>query len=248
VLRVVFSPPRPSGSTPVLGLRSRAWRRQAALALVLAGMSVPAYSATYVYTGSNYATVVDHTTCTAGTCADYTTSMSVNGSFTTAAALGPNLSALEIAPLVNSYSFSDGLNTYTSGDPNGRIYEFRVSTDGSGAIVATGTTITLHTWTTGSSPHAAGDRFDEMSIRAVGDVASNNLTCAGAGTSSSGVPDTCLGTAVNTDLSNAFNFVAGAWVVSVGAVEVPTLSIWGLTALGSIFLALGVGLLRRNSG
>jgi hypothetical protein len=213
-------------------------------------MSVPAYSATYVYTGSNYATVVDHTTCTAGTCADYSTSMSATGSFTTAAALPPNLSAVEITPLVTSYSFSDGLNTYTSSDPNGRVVEFRVSTDGSGAIVATGTTITLHTWTTGSSPHAIGDRFNELGLRSIGDVASNNLTCAGVGTaSSSGVPDSCLGIGgLITDSSNAFNFVAGAWVASVAAIEVPTVSIWALTALGSIILAVGVGLLRRNSG
>jgi len=211
-------------------------------------MSVPAYSATYVYTGLNYTNFINHTTCTAGTCADYTTSMSATGSFTTAIPLAPNLSAVEIAPLVTSYSFFDGLNTYTSGDPNGRIYQFQVSTDASGAIVAAGTTVTLHTWTTGSSPHAAGDRFNEVFLQSSGDAASNNMTCAGVGTSSAGDPDTCSGIAVNTDLSQATNFSPGAWVASVGAIEVPTVSIWGLTALGSILLAVGVGLLRRNSG
>src|SRR5205809_130554 len=97
----------------------------------------PVLAATYTFTGPAFSSVQSNTTCTVGTCATYTTSMNVTGSFTTAAPLAANLSNTNVAALVTSYSFNDGVNTIASPDSNARIHTFTVTTNGSGAITAT---------------------------------------------------------------------------------------------------------------
>src|SRR5579862_4612328 len=91
--------------------------------LVAAGLHA---STIYIYTGTNYSP-----TCGRG-CSIYpfTTSMSVTGSFTTAAPLARNLNHQLFTPV--AFSFSDGLDTLNNlNDPNPTFF---VSTDGSGSI------------------------------------------------------------------------------------------------------------------
>jgi hypothetical protein len=64
--------------------------------------------------------------CAVGPCANYTTAMNLNGHFTTAAPLPPNLSyRTDITAQVTSYSFFDGINTYTNTNPNAWIIWFQ---------------------------------------------------------------------------------------------------------------------------
>lgn len=99
-------------------------------------VSAAASSATYVYTGPYY------------TSADgiYTTSMRITGAFTTVNPLPPNLSNVEIGPygqnLVTSWSFNNGVTTFTNGNSGPTLASlmggvnggFVVSTDPAGNI------------------------------------------------------------------------------------------------------------------
>jgi hypothetical protein len=93
-----------------------------------------ASSTTYTYSGPMFAVA-------SGV---YTTSMRITGSFTTAAALPSNMPLTNIGPnggsdLVLSWSFFDGVNTYSNAN-SVLIYEqpgfFAVSTDASGGILS----------------------------------------------------------------------------------------------------------------
>jgi hypothetical protein len=96
----------------------------AALFVALIASGAAAASTTYVFTGHPYQTANG----------SYTTSMSITGSFTTAAPLAANLtSSTDITPLVKSWSFSDGVNNYTLANSvqNG---DMEVTTDSGGNI------------------------------------------------------------------------------------------------------------------
>ena len=104
-----------------------------AAALLQAG----AWAVTYTYVGSTYApsAITDYTNCTIGTCGNFTAAMSQSGSFTTAAPLPANLSNADIASLITSFSFSDGLTQYNNSDPETTLYSGQAYTDASGFLV-----------------------------------------------------------------------------------------------------------------
>src|SRR5271168_4093332 len=104
------------------------------LALILS--ATPTWAATYNVTSPDYTIVNNYTNCTVGTCVDYSTSLSASGNFTTSAALAANLSNAVIASDITSYSFSDGLNSFASSDPETRLQRFSVSTDSNGNITS----------------------------------------------------------------------------------------------------------------
>ena len=84
---------------------------------------------TYVYTGAPYTAVLNFTSpCGTGPCANYVVGERVTGQFTTTVPLGSNLVNQNVFPSVTSYSFSDGLVTYSSADPNSRVDNLVVST------------------------------------------------------------------------------------------------------------------------
>lgn len=135
------------------------------LTLLLSGMALAAQATTYYYTGQVFIQKIDHTTCTIGTCADYnTTTNKVTGSFTVSAPLAANLPYSDISAAVTSYSFNDGINTFTSTDPKARIYSFFLNTDGSGQIV--GAQIFLEQWqtTTPALDGTANSRFNLLKM------------------------------------------------------------------------------------
>jgi hypothetical protein len=224
--------------------------------LLLAGVAWPALAqaTTYTYGGApTYSSITNFTpSCTVGPCANYTSAMAPSGSFTTATPLAANLSNVDIAALVTSFSFNDGINTYTS--PNGRIITFHVYTDASGVPTAS-TTIEIQEWTTGSSPHASGDRFSDFSMDF--DVtATNNIGCTGVGTSG-GTADACISSGgTDSNSSTASNTDAGTWAIAGGpppppkasttVTPVPTLSSWGVCALAMLVVMVGWLRLRRN--
>jgi len=108
----------------------------ATLILGLAGtiISVPAFadSFTYSYTGNDFTFAA----------APYTTSDSVAGSFTTNAPLGGNLSGANITASVLSFSFTDGVQTFTQATPG--LIEVSIGdfyTNATGAITSWDITI-----------------------------------------------------------------------------------------------------------
>jgi len=206
-----------------------------AVLFCLAALLAPsAWATTYTYAGPNYGTFTNFTSCTVGPCANYTASMSLHGSFTTASPLAANINT-DITSLVTSYNFSDGVNTYSSANSNARIWTFQITTDGTGQI--TGALILVELWQTGSSPHAVGSRVALTAIGVGGtpNLSYNNLNCTSVGVSpDSGVSDTCNSTATDSSSSEGFNTVAGAW--SIAASNVPALGEWGMICLAVLLV------------
>jgi hypothetical protein len=219
----------------------------AVLALALTMISVPALAETYRFTGANYIVISD--LCGAGPdCPPYTTAMSLSGSFSTATPLAPNLPAgTEITAQVTAYSFSDGVNIYSSADPDARIRTFQVGTDGQGNIVTEN--IQLTRWLTGSTPHVAGDKFATAGIVNSGlTEALSPLPCQVVGIAdsfgaTSNVPDTCIqGTAGAGTTNTGSSETAGFWSTAL----VPALGNAALALLAAFFAGLGWHFLRRR--
>lgn len=133
------------------------------IALMVSVFGVGAQTTTrYTLNAPNYATVNNHTNCDylPGTypCLDFTTAMSQTGSFTVASPLAANLSNVNMAGSLLSFSFADGITTYSSADPSVRIILFNVTTDGAGAI--TSSFISIDRWMNGTNgAHAPGDLY-----------------------------------------------------------------------------------------
>ena len=101
---------------------NKVWGGLAAFVLSLPLMA----SSVYTYTGNDF---------TSATTLLYSTSDSVSGSFTVASPLAANLVAGgsgDITPL--SYSFTDGVQTFTNASPPNDAVDFEFSTDPTGAI------------------------------------------------------------------------------------------------------------------
>jgi hypothetical protein len=102
-------------------------------ALAIFASAIVAQATTY--TGQLYGASpkFDYTSCAIGPCADYESAMKVTGFFTTATPLPANLPGGSlILPFVTSFSFSDGVNTYSSGDPNVEAHALFAGTDAAG--------------------------------------------------------------------------------------------------------------------
>ena len=188
-------------------------------------------AASYVYKGAPYTLVQDFAgPCGEGPCANYVIGEKVTGQFTTAVPLAPNLSNQNILPSVTSYAFSDGVDTYSSADPNVRVDDFVVSTDSNGNISAFD--VMLIIWQTGTSPHAAGDRVARFAVSSsFEDLAENDAPCVVIVTAPSGASDACVTFAPDgsTSLSEANTY--GAFSIVTAPAPVPTLSGWAILSL-----------------
>lgn len=199
------------------------------------------WATTYTFTGPNYTSRLNFTSCAIGTCANFTTSMSVSGSFTTASPLAANFSFQNIVAQVTSYSFSDGLDNFNSTDPNARAYEFLVSTNASGQISSYA--ILLEVWTSGTSPHAAADRFNYVFATNGSTSGLRNDNCTEVGAGVSGAADSCFGDSSDASRSAASS-PGGSWVVSTA---VPAVSEWGLMTLAVMLGIVAWLSLRRRT-
>lgn len=187
--------------------------------LVLAFLSMPAWATTYYFASDPYTIRFPHSTCGTGTCADYPAGARVTGSFTTASPLAGSLPATEVTPLVTSYSFNDGVNTYSSADANARIFHFTVGTDATGK--PSGATVHLQQWQA-AAPHNAGNSRFNLLLVGSPTGGGTNVTCSTFGASvSNGVADVCTAYVGSTDTSQAMTALAGAWSVDVPIVVPP---------------------------
>jgi hypothetical protein len=201
------------------------------------------WAASYTYTSNTYTTVVNYTSCTAGTCETFTTSMKLTGTFATVpSSLPPNVTLLNIAAIVTSFSFNNGITAFASTVPNTRVSAFQVSTDSQGQI--TQALIDIQLWMTGTSPHVAGNRLDEFVI-VENDNAYGNSICGSVGISPDGTPDTCLTPGPDSASSFAHDNSNGSWVTNLSP-TVPTLSQWSQILLAALLGVAGWIMMRRR--
>lgn len=216
----------------------------AAIAVLFTASWAHAQATVYTVTPpSAYAGVNNFTApCGAGTCQNFTLAMAASGSFTTSSPMAGSLVAANIFPLVTAFSFSDGLNTYSSADAAVRVVRFNVSTDAGGAI--TSVLIAVERWQTGTSPHTAGDRLSVLQFGGGATFAAHNTGCSSVGISLVGMADTCLATPSDASRSEA-NGPAAAWFAAAapGPTSIPTLSEWSLIVLAG---CMGLTVIRRR--
>ena len=179
-------------------------------------------------------------------CANFTPAMGHSGSFTVASPLAPNLAFQDISSLLTAYSFSDGINTYSSTDVNSRIYLFAVETDAQGQV--TDAQIFLERWLTGTNgAHVPGDRF---SIMALGLIGYHNAICAEVAASPSNGTELCAELTNEDEALSAAGYSGPslAWSrasLSDQIVSVPTLSQWALLAMVFFMMLL---VIAKNNG
>jgi hypothetical protein len=194
-------------------MTSTLWRSALASLLLAATIAFPgpgSAATRHEYTGQNYAS-------TNGTMSGATRA---TGQFTTAGPLAPNLVFANVLPQVQSFSFSDGVNTYASGDPDVRVYQFNVTTDANGTI--TGWNLSLQRWRSGSSPHAAGNLVSALGTASAADTVEDSATCSAVGASPfTGVSDVCLTIGLPRQ-GDAIASVSGGWTSApIPATPVP---------------------------
>lgn len=220
---------------------------RALLLVLIAGLSFASAaqgSVDYVLTGSPYSSTTDFTApCSGGSCANFPAGARLGGRFTVPDRLPANAVNLNVYPLVTSFSFSDGINVYASGDAAVRVIQMTFSTNANGEIVAG--FLALERWLTGTAPHGVGDRRsgfgfgsnegDPVGSGGVG----HNEYCAVVGVApSSGVADTCLFIELNDADSSAEG--SGVWSIALPGVPVPTLAHAALALLAFLLAAIGL--------
>ena len=222
------------------------------LAVFSAAMaSGPAFaSAVYSYVGSNYAVFYDNCTppgnSTAGPCVTYTSSMHASGSFTLDTPLPPNFGPADISGRSDlRWSFSDGINTYSSTD-TAHIWltpgYFIVKTDAAGVPIFSGTSLAINLWQTTPGVNNFYDALD-IGYRPYspppGDYANTGWQCYEL------QGNICTTDSYGPNISNVASAAEGTWSVSV-SVSAPSLGPWALvTLLGALALIGSVAVRRR---
>jgi hypothetical protein len=166
--------------------------------------------------------------------------------------LGPNLVHQNVLGSVTSYSFTDGINTYSSANTSARVFVFVVSTDSKGDITAFG--ITIYLWQTRTSPHAANDRSAGIALAdflSGAASAFNNFKCVQVGVAPSGVADACVLGFPDGSTSDAVSASMGSFTTLQAQVQVqpvPTLSEWSMLLLLLLVPGIGLRILCRRAG
>jgi len=184
----------------------------------------------------------------------YTTSMRVTGSFTTSSPLPPNLALTAIGDfggsgLVTSYSFDDGVNTYTPANSSYRYLlpiNFRVGTDASGEINEYDIFLV-----TPQYPYTPPEVFTELHfLSSTGGYAGADQSLCQNVTS---LPDSyCSVTsgALSDPFANTGSSAPGNWTRSVAssppAVTTPPTPVPALPVWGAIMLCVGLLLMARR--
>jgi hypothetical protein len=220
--------------------------------LVALCMSPSVLATTYVYTGPPFTSKTDFTPpCGTGPCGNYALGGRITGQFTTAAPLPPNLASPDAHALVTSYSFTDGVATYSSSNPNTRFSIFAISTNAAGNIIAANTEVQFQLWETGSAPHTSGNRAAVLDACSGscggqgGDNVANNFICTSvqAGAGGNIDPDTCAGGSGDGSTSAAHVTAGstGTWTtVTQQTSNIPTLSEWALILLSLLVVGFAV--------
>lgn len=220
--------------------------------VLLLGAALSAHAQSTVYTANvtgPYTSKTDFTApCGLGPCQNFTFAMTPTGSFTTSSPLGANLGNASIKASITSFTFNDGINTYSSSDSAVRLHSAQVSTNAGGTITATN--FIVERWLSGTSPHAVNDLFSYTLVNNTTFQGHQNSLCGSIG-ASSGTADTCLSevgahTSRSIALGAPYTWSSAAAPVASAPAAIPTLSEWGII-LTTAFLGLaGFAILRRR--
>ena len=173
-------------------------RRVCQFVLIVAGLFAPtlsnAQATTYAYSGLPYTNFQDfNPPCGTGPCKNYPRNARLTGYFTTSSPLPSspvNMGWVQILPLVTGFSFSDGLNTFSSTDADVRAFNFSVYVDGNGAIQYYG--IVFQRWQSGANPHGQWNRVAILQLIFPSDASFNNVNCVSTSISQyTSVSDVC---------------------------------------------------------
>jgi len=216
---------------------------------ILATLPGGAFAATYTITStSNYTRQLDFTApCAGGVCTNFALTMGASGSFEVPL-LAPNLVNSNISASVTAYSFTDGINTYSSTDPDSRKFLFQVTTNASGIL--TSANILVEKWLTGTRPHTTADYFSylQFSGSSVPQAYHNDryITVGVSG----GETDVCTVQASETTRSRGIgatvSYSGGGLLAATTTAAIPTLSDYALLLLGALIAGVAGWQLRRR--
>lgn len=186
---------------------------------------------TYVTAASTPANIETQVTCVApAVCAAYTPGDVITVSFTTAAPLATNLANADISLLVTGYTVSDGVQTIVHTDPQARLHDFRVTTNGAGAI--TSSNIDIYRW---RGVVAAGAFIDNIFLSNNAPEAYINGVCAVVvnGLAAASPADSCSAGGYDSNRLRLVGMAPGPWVMSVGLPTVTSLAPAGGSVSGA---------------
>ena len=224
----------------------RAGRLIGVASVLAASLAVlPALAETYTFTGANYTAAYLGNPGPTGT---FTNAMRVTGSFTTAAPLPANMPLTPIGPgaspvLVTSWSFSDGLHTFTpanSAPLYGLATYFQVATDAAGQI----SDYTI-SFIQPPPPHALNQIVSTVTIDSTRALAVSDARCQSV---SATTPVVCNSVLMAGTLESAYVPAGGTWVRAADPAAVPTLSFAGLAAMGAVLGGVAAWSRRRRRG
>ncbi|MBD9392945.1 hypothetical protein [Acidovorax sp. ACV01] len=209
---------------------------------VLAALThASAWASTYSFTNNPYdpASLHNYTPpCSDGNCANFTAALAPTATFTTAVPLAPNLTNTDVlfpGGNILAFTVSDGITTYTLGDPQVTVYQVRVSTDAAGQVTAL--SMIVARWQNPGPHSGANMRLDSVNTAA---GAYHNVICQAVD-----IEDRCSiweasgSIDGNTSWANVGAVPAGA----VQSVPVDNPFALALAALG----VLGVALRKRGA-
>jgi hypothetical protein len=206
----------------------------------MAGVALAAWmgiasAATYTFTTTNYTILVPVAPNV------FNAGMQITGTLVTSAPVAPNLNYVDITALIVSYSFNDGVHTFTSANsfinnalnPGG----FSVQTDAAGNITDAAFLI--------MSPLPPQAINGLVNYIAFGDgyAGYDSMTCSGV----VGNPATCnavlFGATASRARASSLSVVTSS---GASAAAIPTLSVWSLMALACLTGLFGMSRLRRH--
>lgn len=223
-------------------------------AFLLLAAPAMAQPVTYYVRSTPYDSVGNFTACPLGGCtANYATSQRLNGTITFVAPLAANLADDDVDMQIDSFSISDGQNTYTDAQffINVFVQSARVSTDGAGNLTA----FEFKFDKTNGTPYGVGSYTDPKarvsyiwfsSAPAPGMVVvASNSTCQTRGDNVGGNTGGA-GCMMAWDTANQGTSSANATGVTMSLTPpapapVPTMSEWAMILLG-VLLASGAAL------
>ncbi len=222
--------------------------------LVATLLALPALAATYNFTSPTYASAYIGNPGPTGA---YNNTMQVTGSITTSAPLPANMPLTPIGPsaspsLVTSWTFSDGVRTYTPANSAllyGLPAQFAVATDASGQIIDHRIDLVQP-----APPHSLNQILTTLSLNSTFTLVVGNARCQSVAVGSS--PLLCN----SVDQSSATESAqgpSGTWVRAADPVDpvdpvepipVPTQSLAGLAVMGAALAGAVAWARRRRRG
>jgi hypothetical protein len=224
-----------------------------------AASTVMAAPVTYYVQSQPYGSqVANYETCTVGQCAQYLSSQKVSGTITFLAPLASNLADDDVDMQINSFTISDGPNTYTDAQWSSDVFvqSARVSTDSDGNLTAfefkfDKTFGTPYATSSYSDPKA---RVSYIWFSSANDMAigATNSTCHTRGDNVSGNTSGagCMGSWDDQDQGTSSAISEGVTMSLTPPpppAAIPTLSKWAMILMAMALAGMaGVGLRSRQ--